>query len=420
MDYSIKKFMNILKQDKALEPIVFNEMNHCLDVRGKLPWNRARGTWRNTDYACLELYMEQKYGVYPFPKWKELLEGYCSAKRVYHPIKEYLEALKWDGKTRLEELLITYLGAEDSKYVRVVTRKTLVAAIARIYQPGIKFDHVLVLCGPQGSGKSSLWCKLSKGWYSDSLTLSDMKDKTAAEKLQGIWFTELSELAGLRQADVELVKAFLTRTDDLYRPPYAQYVESHPRSGIIVGTTNLTNGFLRDVTGNRRFWPVITAAYGQKSVWELNEEVIDQIWAEAFQLFRSGETLFLEKEVESLATNMQRELMEEDARQGMVEEYLNTKVPIAWDNMGIVERREYYDSLFSFGGESEGITRTKVCILEIWCECFKRERQDLKKADAYEIESILCHIGGWEVYRGSVSGKMRIPMYGVQRTFVRT
>lgn len=420
MEYSTRKFMNILKEDKALEPIVFNEMSCCLDVKGKLPWNRTKGMWRNTDYACLELYIEQKYGVYPFPKWRELLEGYCSAKRIYHPIKDYFQSLTWDGKKRVEELLITYLGAEDSEYVRVVTRKTLVAAIARIYKPGIKFDYVLVLCGPQGSGKSSLWSKLSKGWYSDSLTLSDMKDKTAAEKLQGVWFTELSELAGLRQTDVELVKSFLTRTDDLYRPPYAQNVESHPRRGIIVGTTNLSNGFLRDVTGNRRFWPVITTAYGQKSVWKLSDEIIDQIWAEAFHLFQLGENLFLDEKVERMACNMQRELLEEDSRQGIVEEYLNTRVPDTWNRMGIMERREYIDSLFSYGCEAEGVMRTKVCILEIWCECFKRERQDLKKNDAHEIESILCHIGGWEVYKGSASGKTRIPMYGVQRTFVRT
>lgn len=186
------------------------------------------------------------------------------------------------------------MGAENTPYVRAVTRKTLVAAVARIYEPGVKFDSVLVLNGPQGCGKSTFFAKLGREWYSDSLTISDMKDgKTAAEKLQGYWLLELGELAGIKKVDVETVKSFVTRTDDKYRQSYGTTVESHPRECVIVGSTNSEGGFLRDVTGNRRFWPVHVTGKGKYRGWDLTPETVDQIWAEAISIYKDGEELYL-------------------------------------------------------------------------------------------------------------------------------
>lgn len=419
MGNSLNEVLYILQSDKALESIVYNEMGRCIDVIGKLPWERGHTGWKNSDISYLELYIGQKYGIYVSKRYREVLEGFYSANRPYHPIKKYLEKLHWDGVERVEKVIIDYLGAEDSDYVRSVTKKALVAAIARVYQPGIKYDNMLILCGPQGIGKSTLWKKLAKDWYSNSITLSDMKDKTAAEKLQGVWFMEVSELAGIKRTDVEIVKSFLSRTDDQYRPPYAQYVESHPREGIIVGTTNSTNGFLRDITGNRRFWPVITSKQKEKDVWNMEDATIDQIWAEAFEIFLTGERLYLDEEIEAVAYKMQKDMMEEDVRQGIVEDYLESPLPSEWEQLNLSEKRRYMDSVWE-GNIAEGYSkREKVCLLEIWCECFKKERQDMKKSDAYELESILHQIGGWEIYKGSTSGKTRIPGYGVQRTFVR-
>lgn len=421
MSASLDEIVNVLQNDQALSAIVYNEMCHCLDVKGELPWKRAYAGWRNSDMAYLELYIEQEYGICVPMKWRELLEGFYSANKSYHPIKKYLESLQWDGTERAEKIMVDYLGAEDSEYVRKVTRKTLIAAVYRVYQPGIKFDNMLVLCGPQGIGKSTLWKKLAKNWYSNSIAISDMKDKTAAEKLQGVWFMEVSELAGIKKVDVEIVKSFLSRADDQYRPPYAQYVESHPRSGIIVGTTNSTNGFLRDITGNRRFWPVVTSEHRKKSVWDLNETIIDQIWAEVFEMFLSGEELFLDEGMEMAALKVQRDMMEEDVRQGIIEEYLEVFLPENWNNLSPIERKTYLSSIRNDVNRPEGYAkRKKVCLLEIWCECLGREREDMKKSDAYEIEGILHQIGGWGVYRGNTSGKTRVPGYGVQRTFVRT
>lgn len=159
--------------------------------------------------------------------------------------------------------------------MRAATRKTLTAGVARIYEPGVKFDSILVLNGPQGIGKFTFFARLGKKWYSDSLTIADMKDKTAPEKLQGYWLLEISELAGMKKMDVETVKSFITRTDDKYRQSYGVSVESHPRSCIIVGTTNSDGGFLRDITGNRRFWPVHVPGGSAQIVFALTQSMVD-------------------------------------------------------------------------------------------------------------------------------------------------
>ena len=213
----------------------------------------------------------------------------------------------------------------------------------------IKFDSVLVLNGPQGCGKSTFFAKLGKEWYSDSLTISDMKDgKTAAEKLQGYWLLELGELAGIKKVDVETVKSFVTRTDDKYRQSYGTTVESHPRECVIVGSTNSEGGFLRDVTGNRRFWPVHVTGKGKHRGWDLTPETVDQIWAEAISIYKDGEELYLKGKEAAEAYVAQQEAMESDEREGIVEDYLERLIPADWDTMDLYQRRSYLG-----GGEFE-------------------------------------------------------------------
>ena len=408
----------ILRYDPQLQTIVFNQFKSMLDVIGELPWPQVKPGWCDTDLACAKLYFERTYGIWSPTKFKDALLAVTSAERLYHPIKDYLATLKWDGVPRLDTLLVDYLGAEDTPYVRAVTRKTLVAAIARIYRPGIKFDSILVLNGEQGLGKSTLFSILGKQWFSDSLSISDMKDKTAPEKLQGYWILEISELNGIKKVDVEVVKSFITRTDDKYRQAYGVSVESHPRSCIIVGTTNSDGGFLRDITGNRRFWPVTVTGHGKYHPWDLTD--VDQIWAEAIEYYKCGEELFLKGEVAAEAYSQQRDAMETDAREGIVQEYLDRKLPEGWENFDLYQRRNFLNGS-EFGGEvHEGtVRRMRVCAMEIWCECFGKPREALKKSDAYEIEGILYKLGGWAKYSGSTSGKLRIPGYGVQKTYVR-
>lgn len=408
----------IVSHDENLKSIVYNEFKGCIDVIGPLPWKQVKPGFNDSDVANAKLYFERVYGIWSPTKFKDALLAVVAAERIYHPIKNYFAGLTWDGVPRLDSLLIDYCGAEDNPYTRAVTRKTLCAAVARVYEPGRKFDSILVLSGPQGIGKSTFFAKLGGAWYSDSLAISDMKDKTAAEKLQGYWILELGELAGIKKVDVETVKSFVTRVDDKYRQAYGMVVESHPRSCIIVGTTNSESGFLRDITGNRRFWPVQVSEHGSHHPWDLEE--IDQVWAEAIQAYKDGESLFLSGEVAQMAYAKQQEAMESDDREGLVQDYLDRLLPENWDNMDLYQRRTFLG-----GGEfddtpTEGtVRRERVCIMEIWCECFGKERQNLKKADSYELEGILNKIGGWERYTGNASGKMRISGYGIQRAFIR-
>lgn len=408
----------IVSHDENLKSIVYNEFKGCIDVIGPLPWKQVKPGFNDSDVANAKLYFERVYGIWSPTKFKDALLAVVAAERIYHPIKNYFAGLTWDGVPRLDSLLIDYCGAEDNPYTRAVTRKTLCAAVARVYEPGRKFDSILVLSGPQGIGKSTFFAKLGGAWYSDSLAISDMKDKTAAEKLQGYWILELGELAGIKKVDVETVKSFVTRVDDKYRQAYGMVVESHPRSCIIVGTTNSESGFLRDITGNRRFWPVQVSEHGSHHPWDLEE--IDQVWAEAIQAYKDGESLFLSGEVAQMAYAKQQEAMESDDREGLVQDYLDRLLPENWDNMDLYQRRTFLG-----GGEFEDtptegtVRRERVCIMEIWCECFGKERQNLKKADSYELEGILNKIGGWERYTGNASGKMRISGYGIQRAFIR-
>lgn len=408
----------IIRHDPQLKGIVYNEFKSMVDVTGDLPWKQVKPGWGDTDISCAKLYFERVYGIWSPTKFKDALLAVVSAERLYHPIKEYFETLEWDGTERLDTLLIDYLGAEDTQYVRSVTRKTLTAAVARVYEPGIKFDSILVLNGPQGIGKSTLFALLGKQWYSDSLSISDMKDKTAAEKLQGYWILELGELAGIKKVDVETVKSFVTRTDDKFRQSYGVAVESHPRSCIIVGSTNSEGGFLRDITGNRRFWPVHVTGSGKHHPWELQD--VDQIWAEAIERYRAGEELYLKGRVAADAYAMQKDAMESDDREGVISDYLETLLPANWDGMDLFQRRSFLGGSEFDGAPTAGtVRREKVCIMEIWCECFGKERQNLKRSDSYEVESILLKVGGWEPIKGLKSGKTRFPLYGPQKTFVR-
>ena len=408
----------ITKFDENFKNVVYNEFKDTLDVIGPLPWEQVKQGWNDTDFANAKMYFGSKYGIWSPAKFKDAILATASSERRYHPIKEYFDSLTWDGTPRVDTLLIDYFGADDTPYTRAVIRKTLVAAVARIYKPGTKFDSILVLNGPQGVGKSTFFAILGKEWFSDSLSISDMKDKTASEKLINNWILEISEMSGIRKTEVEVVKSFVSRQDDKFRQAYGVNVESHPRKCIIVGSTNSEGGFLRDVTGNRRFWPVHVPGTGKYHPWELN--CTDQIWAEAINLYNEGEDLFLKGREAEEAYKMQQDAMESDDREGIISEYLDRLLPENWADMDVYQRRSFLG-----GGEfdTQGITgmirRERVCVMEIWVECFGKERPNIKKADSYEIEGILNKIGGWKKYDANTTGKTRIPLYGIQKTFVR-
>lgn len=409
-----------IHNDGKLQSIAFNLHRDGIDAGDGLPWKQIKPGWNDSDFASLKVYLNKGYGVYAPSKTKDALLAVAS-ERAYHPVKEYLDGLpEWDGVKRIDTLLADYLGAEDSDYTRAVIRKTLTAAVARIYQPGVKFDSVLILNGPQGIGKSTLFAKLAGAWFSDSLTLTDMRDKSGPEKLQGYWILELGELAGMKKTDVETVKSFLSRVDDKYRASYGLNVESHPRQCVIVGSTNTESGFLRDITGNRRFWPVRVNGQSTKKPWQLSAEDVLQIWAEAKAAYQKGERLFLEGDVAAMATSEQAEAMETDDREGLVRTYLDTLLPENWDTMSLYDRRNFLNgNEFAESQRTGTVRRNMVCNMEIWCECFGRDSSALKKIDSYEISGIMRKIEGWNKYTLTKNGVAGFSIYGKQRAYIR-
>lgn len=412
---NLHNLMLILENDENLKGIVFNQLADGMEIRGKVPWPHPAKFWRDADDAQLICYVDAAYGTFSARNY-DIAVTKAVDDRSYHPIREFFEMLPdWDGVERADTLLIDYLGAEDTPYVRAVTRKELCAAYCRVYHPGIKFDSMIVLNGDQGIGKSTLIAKLGGEWYSDSLNLSDMNDKTAAEKLQGYWIMEIGELAGMRKADLDKVKAFISRQDDKYRASFGRRVTPHPRQCVFFGTTNSQNGYLRDITGNRRYWNVKVPGNGKYKPWDMDEDTVKQVWAEVMVYAKAGEKLYLPPELEAYAKEEQRAAMERDDREGLVQEYLDMLLPDTWDSMDVYKRRDYVRDADDPMRPDGSVRRMEVSNMEIWCECFGKAKEDMKPSDSYSIAAIMERMDGW-----SRTGKAKVlPIYGKQRIYRR-
>ena len=408
----------ILKCDPELKGKVgLDEFAHRLTVLGDLPWRTKNSSlyWTDTDDACLRNYFATKFRI----KGKGIIDDALqevTQDNKFHPVRDYLHSVKWDGECRLDELFIKYLGAEDTPYVRAATRKWLCGAVARVMHPGIKFDTAIVLYGSQGLGKSLILEKLGKGWFNNSLV--DIKTKDTMEQIQGSWVIELGELAPTFKNENEIVKAFISRASDRFRSPYGRRTEEYPRQCVFAGSTNNLM-FLKDRTGNRRFWP-ITGDKDRKTAnsWNITDEEIDQIWAEAFYYWLEGESLVLEGAVAEEAMRVQMSHTEGGELMGLIEEYLSMRLPVDWEDYELYDRREYireYDET-----EASGFRlRERVCPLEIWCELLEGDRKNLLNAKAREITDVLQAIPGWIPYTKG-TGKVRFgKLYGPQRAFIR-
>ena len=422
---TIGNFELILKHDPRFNHIAWNSHASQLEVQDpqKLPWKQVKPGWTDNDEARLKTEIARTYGgLYAPTKMNDALLSTASA-RAFHPVRDYFNnLLPWDGIERLDTLLVDTLGADDTPYVRAVTRKTFVAAHHRTFQPGCKFDHVLTLVGPQGVGKSTIFARMAGQWFSDSLTITDMKDKTGAEKLLGNLIVELSELAGMRKAEAEPVKGFISRTEDKFRPAYGRVVQTFPRQCIIVGSTNADEGFLRDTTGNRRWWPVqVTGEGWLGKPHDLDQHTIDQLWAEARARDHAGEDLFLTGEVLEAAEHIQAESVEADDRIGIVQEYLGKVLPPNWDSLSLNARRVWLedgtlpDHLREVGMWDRTLRRETVSKIEIWSECFGRDPDAMRKIDSHEITAIMQQVDGWE----DSGQRQHLPIYGRQRVYRR-
>jgi predicted P-loop ATPase len=365
-----------------------------------LPWRKVtRDTkyLQDADQHNLVIYLSKVYGILNRANTKEVLYTHI-AKNTFHPIRDYLNSLKWDGIERLDSLFIDYMGAEDSTYTRAVSRKTLVAAVARVMQPGCKFDYVLTLVGEEGLGKSSLVGKLGGEWFSDSFNFGMLQshNNKAYEQIQNAWIIEIGELTGFRKTEVEAAKQFISKREDTFRGAYAENPATHKRQCIFIGSTN-DRQFLREANGNRRFWPVeIKVNEPTRDVFtDLTEKEIGQIWAEALCLYRAGETLFLDRQTEDEARSVQEQHTEQDDRTEAIIAYLDTPLPENWTSMGIYERRAWLqsdDTLKAKGTEP----RNRVSAAEIWCELFGGSNKDMNPQNTRFIHTAMRKMKDWK------------------------
>lgn len=378
------------------------------------PWRLVKGqeAVKNVDYSGLRNYIETVYKIVGNTKVEDAM-ALQFEKNSFNPVEDYLSGLMWDGKPRVDTLLIDYFGAEDTVYTREAIRKTMVAAVSRIFHPGIKYDLVLTLVGAQGTGKSTLVKKLGKLWFSD--TFLTVTGKDAFEQLQGAWLIEMAELSGLRKAEVESIKHFISKQEDTFRPAYARATETFKRQCVFIGTTN-NKTFLRDPSGNRRFMPVdIDTRIAPKSIFDMEEETVDQLWAEAVEMYQDGEKLYLSAEGESQARGQQENHSESDERRGLIEDFLSVRLPYNWEDLDIYQRRDYLSSeeMIKDNGRK---ARETVCVAEIWCECLCQEKNNMDRYKTREINDILRSLSGWEQFNSTKTFKP----YGKQKYYARS
>lgn len=412
---TINNAVLILENDPLLKgKIATDEFANCGMVLGKLPWNEKeeKRRWKDVDDAGFYRYMETFYGITGRDKMDNALL-IVSAQNMINDVKRYLKGLKWDGVRRVDTLLSTYLGAEDNAYTRAVMRKSLCAAIARGVMGGVKYDYMPIFTGPQGIGKSTFLSILGKEWFSDSLMTFEGKE--AAELIQGTWINEIGELSAFTKQETQVIKQFLSKTDDIYRAAYGRRTDKYPRRCVFFGTSN-DGEFLKDATGNRRFWPVDVGVHpAKKSVWNDLPKEVDQIWAEAYTYWALGEELFLSKEVEALASEQQENHRELSGKEGVILDFLEKQVLPDWDQLSIGQRRQFLNGQLQYDRTVGLVPRGKVCAVEIWEECYGSEKRYMKRTDSTEINNILLSSKAWR----RIKTPRRFGPYGQQKGFER-
>ena len=405
----------ILESDPMLKGrFALNKFAGRGEVLGVLPWDQdgKRRLWSDTDTNGLYWYMEKRFNVTKRQNIDAALDIHA-ATHAFNDVQDYLRGLTWDMVPRLDTVFIDYLGAADTEYNRAVCRKSFTAAIARAMEPGCKYDNMLILCGRQGLGKSTLLDRMSRGWFNDSIRTFEGKD--ASELLQGVWLVEVAELDAFRRTDVSCIKQFLSLRADRYRAAYGRNVKELPRCCVFFGTCNQLD-FLQDTTGNRRFWPVdVGVIPSAKSVWrDLTDDTIDQLWAEAKARWQIGEQLFLSGEIELQAQEMQEKHREASPKEGMITDFVAKEVPEDWQKWPLDRRRDWWAQ--TAHGETRTVRRDRISAIEVWCEAFNQNPRDIKQMDSREINAVLARIPGAR----RADTPFRIGPYGSQRGFVLT
>lgn len=407
----------IVRNDPRLKDKVRRDAFRGRDcVCGDLPWRTGGESdpyWNNSDDNGLIDYISRHYQL---TGKQALLDAndLAMSQRTFHPVREWLESLHWDGEERLDAMLIDYLGAEDNELTRAMTRKHFTAAVARVMRPGCKYDYILTLIGPQGIGKSTLVKIMGGDWFDDSLT--SIEGKEGMEQIRGKWLIEFGELTNYKKSTSEAYKAFISKQEDSYRPAYGRKVETYPRQCVFFATTN-EPAFLKGDTGNRRFWTVeCDKDVIMKDVWTTLENERDQLWAEAVQRFREGERLYLPRELEREAQKRQEDHNEvaADERAGIIEAFIRKEIPENWEQLSAKQRQDYFR--FGNSGDISALIplqrRATITAVEVLAECFGQPIDERTRYRTKEINQILRSFGWLRDV-----GRKRDNVYGQQRTY---
>ena len=426
----------------------YNPMSDTITVKGDLPWwgtksqdrlermfdevggsdvnqeGETLGTWEEVDWSSLYAYFEG-LGFPTRGKTNGVLDHavqIVTKENSFHPIRSYLKGLEWDGVARLDTMFIRWLGAEDNKLNREITRLWLLAGVDRVMRPGCQFDAVLITCGPQGIGKTRMLRQLAKGFFTNSVDkLSVSKD--TCEKLQGVWIVELGELDGMKRGEVTTIKNFITTTVDRYRSAYARAAVDHPRQCIFAGTSNEAS-FLRDSTGERRFWVMPVKGTGDRGRQKGFADEVDQIWAEAVarwtERMRAYRIPGQPWEAVDLCLYIQDPALEKDMLRVQagykapeedresVEGYLDAPRPANWYDLDLATRRDFAQDIWIGDKETCTLRVDRISVKELRCELFGERLEDAgrKSSRSYRLTDIMDTMPGWRK-----AGRQRVKGY---------
>lgn len=384
---SIENAVTALSYDPILQgKIKGNELSGKTDIVGEVLWHRSSTSITDTDIYQIQRYVENTYSIRSERAVNKAIKIVAS-ENTYHPIKEVLEGLVWDGKERIKHLLPKYLGADESDYTEAVMKLLMLGAISRIYEPGCKFEIMVCLVGGQGAGKSTFFrfLAMEDEWFSDDLKKLD--DENIYRKLQNHWIIEMSEMsATINARSIEDIKSFISRTKDTYKVPYEVHPEDKQRQCVFVGTSNNMDFLPLDRTGNRRFAPVQIqmekVAHHILENEDASRTYIKQAWAEAMVLYRKGNfKLKFSDEMEVYVKELQKSFMPEDTKAGIILGWLETC------------GKEY------------------VCALMLFREALGHTYDEMKRWDSSEIAKIMNEVPGWEAITSHRFGGN----YGIQR-----
>ena len=389
---TIENFRTVFCRDPRLVGAIrLNLLTDRVDIVGDLGWHRSTAALTDTDINYLLLYFEQNYGLTSEKKLRSAL-SIVANENAYHPIRDVLNGLVWDGTPRIRSCLHHFLGAEESDYVEEMLKHFLLGAIRRVFHPGSKYEELLCLVGGQGAGKSTFFrfLAIEDEWFSDDLKKLD--DDKVFQKLQGHWIIEMSEMLATSSAkSIEEVRSFISRQKETYRTPYESQPKDRPRQCVFGGSSNTMDFLPLDRAGNRRFLP-IRISQGQAEVHILEDEEASrayllQVWAEAMAIYRSGHyAMRFSAEIQEQLAQVQKDFMPEDTEAGQILGFL-----------------EHY-------------TGDMVCSKQLFREALGRAFEEPKRWQLHSINEIMNTMAhGWTPF----SNPRMFEGYGRQRGWMR-